>query len=95
MAQDNNQKIKLLKLYEMLQQETDEQNPMTTSSIIKRLEESGTSCERRTLAKDIALLNAQGYEVMARKVNRENGYFVEDRSRIILKNKGVYSISDK
>lgn len=79
MAQDNNQKIKLLKLYEMLQQETDEQNPMTTSAIIKRLEASGTSCERRTLAKDIALLNEQGYEVMTRKVNRENGYFVEDR----------------
>ena len=39
MAQYNNQKIKLLKLYEMLQQETDEQNPMTTSSIIKRLED--------------------------------------------------------
>lgn len=57
MAQDNSQKIKLLKLYEILQQETDEQNPMTTSTIIKRLEYLGTSCDRRTLAKDIALLN--------------------------------------
>lgn len=79
MAQDNSQKIKLLKLYELLQQETDEQNPLTTNTIIKRLEEAGISCERRTLAKDIALLNDQGYEVMTRKVNKENGYFVEDR----------------
>lgn len=79
MAQDNSQKIKLLKLYELLQQETDEQNPLTTNTIIKRLDEAGISCERRTLAKDIALLNEQGYEVMTRKVNKENGYFVEDR----------------
>jgi len=79
MAQDNSQKIKLLKLYELLQQETDEQNPLTTNTIIKRLEETGISCERRTLAKDIALLNDQGYEVMTWKVNKENGYFVEDR----------------
>ena len=34
MAQDNSQKIKLLKLYELLQQETDEQNPLTTNIII-------------------------------------------------------------
>ena len=69
MAQDNSQKIKLLKLYEVLQQETDEHNPLTTNIIIKRLDEAGISRERRTLAKNIALLNEQGYEVMTRKVN--------------------------
>ena len=69
MAQDNSQKIKLLKLYEVLQQETDEHNPLTTNIIIKRLDEAGISCERRTLAKNIALLNEQGYEVMTHKVN--------------------------
>lgn len=80
MAQDNCQKIKLLKLYELLRQETDEQNPMTTMTIIERLGKMGISCERRTLAKDMEVLNSQGYEVMCRFIGKEKGYYVEDRS---------------
>ena len=80
MSQDNCQKIKLLKLYELLRQETDEQNPMTTMTIIDRLGQMGISCERRTLAKDMATLNEQGYEIMFRWVGKEKGYYVEDRS---------------
>lgn len=80
MAQDNCQKIKLLKLYELLRQETDEQHPMTTMTIIERLSRMGISCERRTLAKDMAILNEQGYEVMFRWIGKEKGYYVEDRS---------------
>lgn len=80
MAQDNCQKIKLLKLYEILRQETDEQHPMTTMMIIERLSKLGISCERRTLAKDMAILNEYGYEVMFRWIGKEKGYYVEDRS---------------
>lgn len=80
MSQDNCQKIKLLKLTELLRQKTDEQNPMTTSAIIKSLGEMGISCDRRTLAKDIALLNEQGFEVMCCQVGKGNGYYIEDRS---------------
>ncbi len=80
MAQDNCQKIKLLKLLELLRQETDEQHPMTTMAIIDRLAQMGISCERRTLAKDITVLNDQGFEVMFRWVNGEKGYYIEDRS---------------
>lgn len=80
MAQDNYRKIKLLKLLEMLQLDTDEQNPMTTNQICARLDEMGILCDRRTLSKDIALLNEQGYEVMDTAVGHEKGYYVEDRS---------------
>lgn len=80
MAQDNCQKIKLLKLYELLRQETDEDHPLTTMSIVSRLEEIGISCERRTVARDMAILNEKGYEVMCRQVGKEKGYYIEDRS---------------
>lgn len=80
MAQKNWQKIKLLKLVELLQRETDDQHPLTTTAICARLEEMGISCERRTLSKDIALLNAQGYEVLWRWVGKEKGYYILDRS---------------
>lgn len=80
MAQDNCQKIKLLKLLELLRQETDEQHPLTTMDICNRLGAMGISCERRTLSKDVALLNEQGYEVMWRWLGKEKGYYIEDRS---------------
>ena len=80
MAQENWQKYKLLKLLELLRQETDEQNPLTTSAICNRLAEMGISCERRTLTKDIAVLNELGYEVMWNWVGKEKGYYIEDRS---------------
>lgn len=78
--QKNCQKIKLLKLVELLKQETDEHHPLTTSEIGGRLGVMGISCDRRTLARDIALLNEQGFEVMRCRVGKENGYYVEDRS---------------
>ena len=80
MAQDNCQKIKMLKLYELLRQETDEQHPMTTQMIIERLGKMGISCERRTLARDMATLNEYGYEVMSRWFGKEKAYYIEDRS---------------
>lgn len=80
MAQDNYRKIKLLKLLELLRLDTDEQHPMTTNQICTRLDEMGIICDRRTLSKDIALLNEQGYEIMDTTVGHEKGYYVEDRS---------------
>lgn len=80
MKQENCQKIKLLKLYELLRQDTDDQNPMTTVTIIDRLGKMGISCDRRTLSKDIDVLNDQGYEVMTVRLGKEKGYYVVDRS---------------
>lgn len=80
MAQENWQKYKLLKLLEMLRQETDEEHPLPTSAICSKLGEMGISCERRTLTKDIAVLNELGYEVMWSWVGKEKGYYIEDRS---------------
>lgn len=71
---ENYQKIKLLKLMELLRQETDELHALSTNEICSRLSAIGISCERRTLAKDIALLNEQGFEVNCRIfpfINRE------------------------
>lgn len=80
MPQDNCQKIKLLKIMEMLRQDTDEQHPYTTAMICDRLSKMGISCDRRTLAKDMALLNEQGYEIMAFLQGHEKAYYIADRS---------------
>lgn len=80
MAHENWQKYKLLKLLELLHQETDEDHPLTTSNLCNRLIEMGIPSERRTLTKDIAVLNKLGYEVMWNWVGKEKEYYVEDRS---------------
>ena len=78
--QENHQKIKLLKLMELLKQETDEHHPLSTSEICNCLGMMGISCDRRTLARDIALLNEQGFEVMWCRSGKEKAYYIEDRS---------------
>ena len=56
-------KIKLLKLWELLCQNTDVEHPMGTPEILERLAEMGIDCDRRTLYDDIKTLNHFGYEV--------------------------------
>ncbi|MBR5733654.1 MAG: WYL domain-containing protein, partial [Lachnospiraceae bacterium] len=80
MATSNYQKIKLLKLLEMLRSDADETHPLTTDEICRRLEEMEISCDRRTVTKDIELLNQYGYEVLSRMVGHKKGYFLTDRS---------------
>lgn len=80
MGRENNQKIKLLKLLELLHLETDESHPMLASTVCARLSDMGISCDRRTLTKDVEALNAFGYEVMEQMVGHEKAYYVEDRS---------------
>jgi len=79
MVQDNYRKIKLLKLLELLRRDSDEQNPITTNALCARLEAMGILCDRRTLSKDIALLNEHGYEIMSTAVGHEKGYYIDDR----------------
>lgn len=80
MQRDNCQKIKLLKLVELLRQETDENHPLRTSIICKRLNLLKISCDRRTLGKDVALLNEQGFEVMSTFIGHEKAYYIESRN---------------
>lgn len=80
MPKDNKQKIKLLYLMEILRQDTDEQHPISTNQICKRLAEQGISCERRTVGMDMKVLNDYGYEIMSKMVGHEKAYYIEDRS---------------
>ena len=73
-------KMKMLALWEILKQDTDQEHPITTNEICDRLAARDIPCERKSVAVDIALLNKCGYEVMETKVGKQNGYYVEDRS---------------
>ena len=80
MAAENSSVIRILKLYELLRQETDENHPMLATTVCKRLVEQGIPCDRRTLSRCVKTLNDYGYEVMGRLVGHEKAYYVMDRA---------------
>ena len=80
MAKENIRKVKLLKLLELLRQNTDEDHPMSTAQIFIALSEMGIPCDRRTVSQDIITLNELGYEIMSVMKGHDKCYYVEDRS---------------
>lgn len=78
MGQENAQKVKLLKLMELLRQETDEDHPLRRKEICDRLEGMGIRCDIRTLSKDIKVLNDYGFEVLSYFRDREKYYYVPE-----------------
>jgi len=72
-------KLKLVKIWEILSQETDEEHPMSTQELLDKLAVMGIPCDRRTIYGDIKALNDCGYEICCRRAI-SNEYYVKDRS---------------
>ena len=60
MKSDKINKLKMIKIWEILSQETDENHPMTTNELLSKLEALGIDCNRKTLYADIDALNEFG-----------------------------------
>ena len=71
-------KLKLVKIWEILSQETDEEHPMSTQELLDKLAEMGIPCDRRTVYGDIKALNECGYEICCRRAI-SNEYYVKNR----------------
>ena len=68
-------KIKLLVLYEILKQNTDENHKLTTKELIAMLAKKGISCDRKILYNDIATLNENGFEILTER-GQQMQYYV-------------------
>ncbi|MCD8095760.1 MAG: hypothetical protein LUE12_06490 [Ruminococcus sp.] len=64
MSQKNWQKIKLVRLLELLRQESDEQHPLTTNQICDYMLGIDIPCDRRVVSHDVGLLNEMGFEIL-------------------------------
>lgn len=80
MSDKKMQKIKLLKILEILYRKTDADTPITTNQLISELSEMGINADRRTLYSDIEALRESGYEVEKQKRHRDMVYWVPKRS---------------
>lgn len=78
MARSENQKLSLLYLQDYLRKHTDEAHPASAQVLIAHLESKGLSVERKTLYRDIALLNDYGTEILYKR-GKPNGYYVSKR----------------
>lgn len=76
---EKSSKIRLFKIWDILRTETDEDNPMDTATLLRKLSQQGIECDRRTVYKDIQLLNDFGYEILHTR-GVSNKYFVVDRN---------------
>lgn len=70
MPKSRNQKLKILYLYKILAENTDEQNPMTMTQILAELEKYGVSAERKSVYNDIELLVNAGADIVSEKRER-------------------------
>ena len=78
MAKSANQKNKLLFLYKLLLEHTDEEHPLSTARIIEILEENDIGAERKSIYNDMETLRLMGLDVQSRK-GRGAGWFVGER----------------
>lgn len=78
MEKENVKRVRLLRIWEILKQETDEDHPMSSLVLLEKLKEGGIECDRRTLYSDIKVLNDFGYEILCNR-KTTNEYYVVDR----------------
>lgn len=71
-------KQKLLYLLQILKEESDELHPLSASELCRRLESFGISCERKSIYRDLAVLNDFGYDVVFTR-SPSQGYFLGQR----------------
>ena len=60
MAANGKQKLKLLYLYKMLDEQTDATHGLSMAQILEKLEEQGISAERKSIYKDLDVLREFG-----------------------------------
>ena len=71
-------KLKMLYLYDIFLQKTDENHLITMSEILSQLEMCGIQAERKAIYNDIEALRAYGVDIISVKGNKF-GYYVANR----------------
>lgn len=79
MAKSEGQKLKLLYIINMLEEHSDENHPLCTAEIIRRLDALGIHSERKSIYDDIAKLCDFGYDIIQIHSRQGGGYYLAER----------------
>ena len=78
MAKSERQKLKLLYLKKLLEEQSDENHPLNTQQILDYLASHDISSERKAIYNDIACLQEFGMDIL-HKSGRNGGYYLASR----------------
>ena len=79
MAKSANQKLKILYLMKMIEEETDEEHALTVQQIADRLEAQGIHADRKTLYQDFEELRHFGMDLICDQRGRSFYYYLGSR----------------
>lgn len=79
MAKSEGQKLKLLYIIKMLEEHSDENHPLSTAEIIRRLDALGIHSERKSIYDDMAKLCDFGYDIIQIHSRQGGGYYLAER----------------
>ena len=69
-------KIKLLKILEIMSK-TDENHPLTIDEIRKKLERYGIEAERKSISRDLKILEDSGFQIVLCENHNAGWYMIE------------------
>lgn len=78
MPKNPHQKLKLLHLYRILLQKTDDEHKLSVDELLQQLSRCGIDAERKSIYSDIAALQDYGLDVVAQR-GPGGGYYVASR----------------
>ena len=73
------QKTKILNILNILQEETDEKHPISTKSLMEKLEARGIKSERKSIYDDINSLMDYGVDILKVSSRNGGGYYLASR----------------
>lgn len=79
MPKSFNQKLKILYIMKALQEQTDEQHPMSVKGILQYLDQYGINAERKAIYDDIEALRLFGMDIVSRR-EKPSGYYLASRN---------------
>lgn len=79
MARSGNQKLKLLYLVKILEEQSDEEHCLSAQALIEALAAYGIGAERKSIYNDIAQLIDFGYDIVLVKAKTGGGYYLAGR----------------
>ena len=79
MPKSDNQKLKILYIWDYLQRESHAAHPVRAVELMQMLEEKGILCERKTVYSDIAALQDYGVDIVSTP-GKNGGYYIASRN---------------
>ena len=79
MARTDNQKLKILYIWDYLQKYSHQDKPVKASELISMLDRRGITCDRKTVYSDIAALQDFGVDIVCQP-GKTGGYFIGSRN---------------